>query len=332
LTMRTIALELAFLAYACHGSREQMTSEDMQDASYEERKVSQKTSKTTSSSDSLAELEESEANARVGVPTPLQALALLLVASKNPAAAFAPASVRPVTVPGHRHPVNNPDGVRTAKHSAVRMKQNDDIGEEKRVPWDWPRFIKQSSRFIEPPSLFKKNEVARVLTPGNSFGELQFFPLDDVVMGGASASTFDNGSRKWTGEVTSRNSGGFVGIRAKTLSPLDLTATKGVVLKLRPDGKARRFKFVLRDNTDFNGITWTASFTVGRKKGVEFVRIPYGSLIATLFAKTVPDVSIDLTNIVAMQLTLSKFEYDGALNKLFTEGNFEMDVLDVSTY
>lgn len=402
--MRTIALVLVCLAYAAHGRREQMASENLQDSAYEEREVSQKTGKTISSSHSLAELEESAANARAVVPTPLKALALLLVA---PAAAFPlstrAAAVNPrnnpaATLPGHNPSMNNPNGFRRpfriATPSAVRMQQNDEIGEdfdevkqnddigeefnedipsdgtsgwsrrppvpelqqertvtpkEKRVPWDWRRFIQQSSRFVEPPSIFKKSEVTRVLTPGDSFGKLQLFPLDDVVMGGASASTFDNLNRKWAGKVTSSNSGGFVGIRAKTVSPLDLTATKGIVLKLRPDGEERRFKFVLRDSTDFNGITWTASFIVGspearaarivsaaagngKDNGLEIVRIPYSALTPTIFAKTVPDVSIDLTNIVAMQLTLSKFEYDGELNPLFTEGDFELDVLDVATF
>jgi len=217
---------------------------------------------------------------------------------------------------------------------------------EQRVPWDWQRFIRQSSKFIELPSLSKSN-TARVLSPGDSFGELQLFPLDDVVMGGASCSTFDNGSRRWTGDITSLNSGGFVGIRCKSLDPLDLSATQGIELKVRPDGKERRFKFVLRDSTDFNGICWTASFTVGRpqarlmslfasviggESGVESVRIPYSTLAPTIFAKTVPDVTIDLANIVGVQIALSKFEYDGMLNPLFSEGTFELDVLEVATY
>ena len=211
--------------------------------------------------------------------------------------------------------------------------------EEKRVPWEWKRFIQQSSKFIELPSLSKSRRS--VLSTGESFGDLQLYPLDDVVMGGASSSNFDNESRRWTGEVTSLNSGGFVGIRCKTLSPLDLSATQGVELKLRSDGIERRYKCVLRDSTDFNGICWTASFTVGSPQskltslfssGVESVRIPFSSLVPTIFAKTVPDVSIDLTNIVGLQLALSKFEYDGGINSLFKEGTFALDVLDVSTY
>ena len=217
---------------------------------------------------------------------------------------------------------------------------------EQRVPWDFKRFVSQSSKFIELPSLLSTGP-ASVLSAGESFPELELYPLDDVVMGGASASSFDNDSRTWAGEVTSLNSGGFVGIRCKTISPaLDLSATRGVALKLRSDGSpvARRFKLILRDSTDFNGVCWTASFTVGGSPvgalqkvltgadAVETVRIAYSDLVPTIFAKTVPDVTLDLSHIVGVQLALSKFEYDGGLNSMFREGSFELEVLDVATY
>jgi hypothetical protein len=219
----------------------------------------------------------------------------------------------------------------SARHLVPELQtERTETPKGERVPWDWKRFLSQSSKFVELPSLPKKSEAARVLSPDDSFGELQLFPLDDVVMGGASASTFDNDSRRWTGEVTALNSGGFVGIRCKSIGPLDLSATTGVVLKVRPDGTERRFKFVLRDSTDFNGICWTASFTVGSPSLTslvasvvgsdisESVHIPYDTLVPTIFAKTVPEVSLDLANVVGVQIALSTFEYDGGLNPLFS--------------
>lgn len=217
-----------------------------------------------------------------------------------------------------------------------------------RVKWDWKRFVQQSAKFIEPPSLpFLPKEQTRVLGVGESFGALQLFPLDDVVMGGASSSSFDNTARRWAGEVTTQNSGGFVGIRSRALSPpLDLSAGTGIELRVRPvGGNPLRYKFILRDTTDFNGITHAASFDVGMNQGsllggirtaidggVETVRLPFSALVPTIFARTVPDAAIDLRNIVAVQLALSKFEYDGGLSPLFKEGRFEIDVVDVSLY
>jgi len=67
-------------------------------------------------------------------------------------------------------------------------------------------------------------------------------------------------------------------------------------------------------------------------EGAETVRLPFDALVPTIFARTVPDVTIDLSSIVSVQLALSKFEYDGALSPLFKEGRFEIDILDVSVY
>ena len=207
-----------------------------------------------------------------------------------------------------------------------------------RVPWDWRRFLSQSSKFVSLPSLGAA-APARAVGPGDAV-DVALFPLDDVVMGGASASTFDNAARRWTGTVTTRNSGGFVGIRSQTLSPaVDASRARGLALRVRGDA-SRRFKVILRDSTDFNGIAHTASFDVagpprwgfGGGGGEETVRVPFAAFVPTIFARTVPDAALDLTNVVAVQFALSKFEYDGALNGNFREGAFALDLLEVGFY
>ena len=214
---------------------------------------------------------------------------------------------------------------------------------EERTPWEWKRFLKQSSEFIELPSLPSRATEPLVIQPGDSFGDLQLFPLDDVVMGGASSSSFDNAQRKWAGEVTTRNSSGFVGIRSKSLDPpLDCSAAKGVQIRVRPVSRAPlRYKIVLRDSTDFNGICYAASFDVGTASGiparllgggVQTVRVPFSELVPTIFARTVPEAQINLRNVIAVQSALSKFEYDGGLSPLFKPGPFEIDILDVAAY
>jgi len=82
------------------------------------------------SSHSLVELEQSQASARAGVAKPLKNLALLLLALNNPAAAFAPSNLRPVAGHGHKSAVNNTYGVRAGSHSAVWMRQTDDIRDD----------------------------------------------------------------------------------------------------------------------------------------------------------------------------------------------------------
>ena len=210
-----------------------------------------------------------------------------------------------------------------------------------RVPWDWRRFLSQSSKFVSLPSLGAA-APARAVGPGDAV-DVALFPLDDVVMGGASASTFDNAARRWTGTVTTRNSGGFVGVRSRTLSPpLDASRASGLSLTVR-SGAALRYKVVLRDSTDFNGVAHTASFDVrgapprdvfGRPRdpAPQKIDVPFDSFVPTIFARTVPDAALDLAGIVAVQFALSKFEYDGGLSPLFREGPFDLEIVDIAVY
>ena len=62
------------------------------------------------------------------------------------------------------------------------------------------------------------------------------------------------------------------------------------------------------------------------------IRVPFRSFVPTIFARTVPDASLDLRNVVAFQLALSKFEYDGGLSPAFREGPFELELQDIAVY
>jgi hypothetical protein len=54
-------------------------------------------------------------------------------------------------------------------------------------------------------------------------------------------------------------------------------------------------------------------------KSIE-VKIPFTRLIPTKFARTAPQSTpFDSSHVTALQLTLSKFEYDGGLNPKFQE-------------
>ena len=51
----------------------------------------------------------------------------------------------------------------------------------------------------------------------------------------------------------------------------------------------------------------------------------FAEFVPTLFARRVPGASkVDTSQINTVQLTLSKFEYDGELNPHFTAGDFEL--------
>ena len=74
------------------------------------------------------------------------------------------------------------------------------------------------------------------------------------------------GSSKYAtfgGIVSTDNNGGFAGCRSLALSPaLDLRAYTGIRLRVRGDATRRRYKAIVRDSYDWNGIAWSQSFDV----------------------------------------------------------------------
>lgn len=181
---------------------------------------------------------------------------------------------------------------------------------------------------------------ARRLTPDHCIyllhyrNELQWGPLDDVVMGGVSKTALEPGQAfdgVWKGFVTSANNGGFAGIRTKLLrTPWDLSSCKGIRLRVVGDGN--RYKFITRDDEEWNGIAWSYSFDTSRNTETT-IQIPFTSLRPTRFARTMPGtLSFNQARVTALQLSLSKFEYDGALNPKFTEGEFLLSIKAIETY
>ena len=59
---------------------------------------------------------------------------------------------------------------------------------------------------------------------------------------------------------------------------------------------------------------------------------PFPAFVPTLFARSVPGKKLDTRAINTLQLTLSKFEYDGALNPAFTEGAFRLELESIEAF
>ena len=111
--------------------------------------------------------------------------------------------------------------------------------------WDPVRFATTAAFFNRPPSpaeLLKRVAAAAQLLPPAQAGpdgllwsadrptlepRLEWGPLDDVVMGGVSRSTFVNEGQyaTFSGVVTSENNGGFAGCRSRALRWLAATRT-----------------------------------------------------------------------------------------------------------
>ena len=82
-------------------------------------------------------------------------------------------------------------------------------------------------------------------------------PVDDVVMGGVSASemVIENGVAVFRGRVSLDNNGGFASVRSSPKRH-DLSGFSGIVLRMRGDG--RRYVFRLRTTTEFDGVSYQA--------------------------------------------------------------------------
>lgn len=212
-------------------------------------------------------------------------------------------------------------------------------------PWPVLRLLKTLSFFDQLPnplSLFRGKSstgVATVMSRSNilfSQSEgvwLEFGALDDVVMGGVSQTSNSPGagSGVFSGVVSTDNNGGFAGVRTKLFDPpRDISASTGFQLKVAGDGN--RYKFIIRDDAQWNGVAWSSSFDTSKGKSVT-VKLPIASFKPTRFAKTVVGgPGFNKSNFCGLQFTLSKFEYDGGLNQAFTAGAFNLELQEISLY
>ena len=157
--------------------------------------------------------------------------------------------------------------------------------------------------------------------------------LDDVVMGGVSASNIQlvENAALFAGNVSTDNSGGFASIRTKNFDPpFNLSDYQGVKLRVKGDGQ--RYKIFLRTDTKWDGIGYSYSFDTVANTWID-VHIPFADLIPVFRAKIVKDAPpIEQNRICSFQLMLSKFEYDGALNPKFSPGGFALELESIKAY
>ncbi|KAJ8605874.1 hypothetical protein CTAYLR_000571 [Chrysophaeum taylorii] len=182
--------------------------------------------------------------------------------------------------------------------------------------WDIGRFARQAWFFNQP-------FAATPAPSGQLFPGTEWGPLDDVVMGGSSSSTIQDG--RWRGTVIEKN-GGFVGVRCRPMRP-PIDASQYTGLRVRMSGDNLRLKFVVRDDEDWNGVAWTWIFDTA-----EEVLLPFKDAVPTRFARTVQTKPLDTSKLTVLQLALSKFEFDGKLNPKFKEGPFALDLISIELY
>jgi len=156
--------------------------------------------------------------------------------------------------------------------------------------------------------------------------------VDDVVMGGVSESgiRLADGYALFSGNVSTDNSGGFASVRTRNFEPsFNLSNYRGIELRVKGDGQ--RYKLFLRTEAKWDGVGYAYSFDTIADEWMT-IQVPFQELVPIFRAKTVNDAPLDTTQICSLQLMLSKFEYDKALNPRFRSGLFSLQVESISAY
>jgi hypothetical protein len=157
--------------------------------------------------------------------------------------------------------------------------------------------------------------------------------VDDVVMGGVSQSGLQwlPDMSLFAGVVSTANSGGFASIRTRTVEPpLDLSAYQGLTLRVQGDGK--RYKVFLRTDPGWDSLAYAHSFDTIPGQWLT-VEIPFAQMMPLFRAKTIADAPpLDPSRIRSVQLMLSKFEQDKALNPFFAPGPFALQLSWIGAY
>jgi Complex I intermediate-associated protein 30 (CIA30) len=222
------------------------------------------------------------------------------------------------------------------------------------MAWDFGRFVQTLSYFEEIPVISWVQKMMQPSFPpppplmqAQASGDVMLFDfrppdfsqpnfsqpdfsktwgaVDDVVMGGTSASgmvAMPEGA-VFRGIVSTANSGGFVSVRTRNFEPaLDLSAAQGLKLRLWGDGQ--RYKFLLRSDVGWDSVAFAFAFDTIADEWIT-VLVPFGQMKPVFRARTLPgDVVPNLAQVRSLQLMLSKFEYDRALNPQFQAGQFAL--------
>ncbi len=130
-------------------------------------------------------------------------------------------------------------------------------------------------------------------------------PVDDVVMGGVSSSTFETaepGIARFRGNVSLENFGGFASVRT---SPRDWDSTGATAFLLRVRGDGKTYKFTVRTSDAFDGIQYQARFAAPAGAWTD-VRLPVDAFVPTFRGRRVPFVpSLDAAKVRALGLMIS---------------------------
>lgn len=151
---------------------------------------------------------------------------------------------------------------------------------------------------------------------------LDWYSIDDVVMGGVSGSRFRRNSDStgtFEGFLSMDNSGGFASVRT-FLPNRDFTGFTGIRLCVRGDGK--HYSFRISNDDRFDGIVYKSDFDTVRGEWID-VSLPFSGFRAAFRGRTVDGTHrLDASNIVQIGILISKNQV----------GSFSLDIDSITAY
>lgn len=146
-----------------------------------------------------------------------------------------------------------------------------------------------------------------------------WFPLNDDVMGGVSRSEIvatTSGTAVFRGVISFENNGGFATVQTNFAQPLNLSAYRGLTLRIKGDTK--RYGMYLRTNS--RSMVYQATFDTNGEW--QTVQLPFDQFKPTYFGRTVQGDPIDTSMIRSMSVLI---EYK-------QEGPFVLEIAYIGVY
>ena len=162
--------------------------------------------------------------------------------------------------------------------------------------------------------------------------------MDDVIMGGQSASAWAQGGAEgsrhgvWSGQVIVEG-GGFCGCRCDGLA-LDLGAYDGLTLRVRGDGQRYKVNLKTAANDGKPESTYQAVLDTSASAGQwATLRLGWHAFVGVTRQMEDPATPpLDPTTVRSLGLVLSRFEFNGLPNYDFTPGDFKLEIESIGGF
>ena len=171
------------------------------------------------------------------------------------------------------------------------------------------------------PGELMVNEPALLFDFTDPAAAERFVAVDDRVMGGVSRSRLRSlgETAVFEGDLSTEQNGGFASVRSDR-RPTDLSASSGIVIDVRGDG--RTYKLRMRTDASFDGVSYQTSFASGNGEW-RSIRIPFADFRPTFRGRPQPQFgALDPSAVQSFGLLVA----DGQV------GSFALEIRSIGTY